>query len=129
MRLILLAVFALLVSGCATGRGPGGEVVIGVDAGRLVETPSEAFRAAGDFLPAPWNYIVTGAGGLLAAGAAAGRSRKRENDAWDEARREAEAEASRREALLAAAIAGNRAGGVPPVADREGLEKPHDPRP
>lgn len=62
---------ALALAGCAAGRGPGGEVIIGCSVARLVETPGEALSAAATYLPPPWNFLATGAGALLLGGAGA----------------------------------------------------------
>lgn len=60
-----------VIAGCAAGRGPGGEIIVGCSVARLVETPGEALSAATGVLPPPWNFLATGAGALLLGGTGA----------------------------------------------------------
>lgn len=88
MKSIALVLFMLLLCGCAAGRGPAGEVIIGAEVGRLVEAPSQALVAASGFLPPPWNYLATAVGGLLTVGVGAyatNRARDRTDAQYDEA--------------------------------------------
>lgn len=81
--LLLVCPFCLLL-GCAVGRNEAtGEIVLGVEAGKLVETAPQAIAGLVDL-------IVPGAGTAIGAiGLAIGThyrsKRKGERDGWDEA--------------------------------------------
>lgn len=98
--IIAAAVALLFPGGCAAGRGPAGEVIVGWDVARLPETAGESLNAAAGFLPAPWNYLATGVLGALGIGGvgAAARSSGR-HVGWDER------EKSERDALALRALA------------------------
>lgn len=83
VALVFVAVFVLILPGCAAGHGPNGEIVLGVKLGSLPETANEALGAAanvlgtaGALLPPPWGTVVTGVLGLFGAGAAAFAAKK-----------------------------------------------------
>ena len=89
---LALCVFSLvLLQGCAVGRDDStGAIVLGFEAGRLVETGPQALAAAvGSFVPgaAPIVGVITG---LLGIGTAAHYRAKRngERSGWDERGRE-----------------------------------------
>lgn len=109
-RLALLAavlVFVVLwATGCAAGKGPAGEIVVGFDVGRVVESAPEAANALAGLLPPPFNMIATGGIALLAGWGAEKRARNRENQSWDQAKAEADAEAAKRLAALLTPVAG-----------------------
>lgn len=76
-----------LLSGCSVGRGDAGEIVVGMEVGRMVETFNQAAAYGSSFLPAPWGPIVsavvatmTGVGGAWAAN----RARDKADAAFDE---------------------------------------------
>jgi len=73
-------VLALTFGGCAAGRGPAGEIIIGWDVAKLPETAGELANAAAGFLPPPWN-LIAGAGALALTGYAA--KKKGEDRGWD----------------------------------------------
>lgn len=94
IALVLFSAAVLSCSaGCAAGRGPGGEVIVGWDVAKLPETAGELVSAGASFLPPPFNYLVGGIGTLLVGGGAAGgissmaarRARKRDDEVWNEA--------------------------------------------
>lgn len=65
-----LVALCALVGGCAVGRGQMGEIVLGVEAGRLAETGSEVLGAAAETFLGPLGFagtggVVAGAGGLV----------------------------------------------------------------
>lgn len=97
----LLAVTFLGLSGCAFGRNElTGEIVGGIELGRLADTTNSALSAAGSMLPPPWGGIAEFALPAIAAGGLIhGRSRstaKRESDAaYDEGKAAGLAEAER----------------------------------
>lgn len=75
--IIMFIVICLLLSGCAAGRGDAGEVVVGFEVGRMVETTNQGLHVAAGFLPPPWNGIAeallpiaTGVGGMYVTKAA-----------------------------------------------------------
>lgn len=96
-----LVVLCLQLFGCAAGRGPAGEVVVGFDVAKLPETTGQLVNAASAFLPPPFNYIASGVGALVLAGGAGAASRaryKRDTDkAWDESQQAARAEDAERD--------------------------------
>jgi len=81
---------AVIVSGCAAGRGDDGSIVVGARVADLVETPGQALNAAAGLLPGPWGAIATigatilGGGGIAAAARVSGR-RTGERNGWEEA--------------------------------------------
>lgn len=82
---IIIAALLVLLTGCAAGRGPAGEIIIGMDVARLPENTTELANAAAGFLPPPWSAIATTAIGLFGAGAAAYGAKKRgEERGWDQ---------------------------------------------
>lgn len=88
--IILIAGAALSLGACAAGRGPGGEVIVGLDVAKLPETALEAAHAASGLLPAPWGdllgYGVTIMGTAGVGAAAVARARKRGEDVgWEQA--------------------------------------------
>lgn len=68
---------AAALGGCAAGRGPGGEVIVGLDVAKLPETTGQLLTAASGFLPPPFNLIATAGAGLLVAGGSAMAARAR----------------------------------------------------
>lgn len=96
-----VAVCGLVLSGCAAGRGPGGEVIVGFDVAKLPEGATQLAAHAAGFLPEPWGTIASGVvlsvGGVL-AGNYRGR-RVGERAGWDEA--ESARRANERDTLLA----------------------------
>ncbi len=107
VALVGVLVGVLLSGGCAAGRGPGGEVIVGFDVAKLPETASESLNAAADFLPPPFNYLAGGIATLVLGGGGAAIARrraeqaKREADAaWDESNRNAELAHARRDAAF-----------------------------
>ena len=88
---IIVFIVVFNAMGCAAGRGPAGEVIVGIDIAKLPETAGELANAAAGFLPPPWGTLVQLGAGLLFGGGsvavAAQRSRRREDAAWDEAER------------------------------------------
>jgi len=101
--LALCGVAAVWMQGCAAGRGPGGEVIVGFDVAKLPESATQLAATAAGFLPAPWGEIASGLVLSVGAGAAAHYRGKRagERAGWDEATAERRAREER--ALLAAA--------------------------
>lgn len=99
---------ALLLQGCTMARGPGGEVIIGVPVGTLVETTNQAIITGAGMIPVVGPFIQNlllgaGASGLTVAGVAkAGRLalEKRRKQA-DIAREKAERRVAELEATLA----------------------------
>lgn len=80
LSLALTALYAVFAPGCAAGRGPAGEVIVGWDVAQLPETVGELGQAAAGFLPPPWNYLA-GAGALALTGYAA--KKRGEDRGWD----------------------------------------------
>ena len=122
----------LFASGCAAGRGPGGEVVVGFDVAKLPEGATQLAASAAGLLPEPWGTIASGVVLSVGAGAAGLLKGKRDGEraGWDEAaaeRRERENRAllaaadpaiagaivGRVSGTHAAAVAGRDAGGQP----------------
>lgn len=99
--LACVAVCGLMLAGCAAGRGPGGEVIVGFDVAKLPEGATQLAANAASLLPEPWGTIASGVvlsvGGVL-AGNYRGR-RVGERAGWDEA--ESARRAAERDALLA----------------------------
>lgn len=89
------------LSGCAFGRNElTGEIVGGIELGRLADTTNSALSAAGEMLPPPWGSVAEFALPAIAAGGLIhGRSRtaaKKESDAaYDEGKAAGLAEADR----------------------------------
>lgn len=100
LLVVILAGVALWLLGCAAGKGPAGEIVVGFDVGRVVESAPEAANALAGLLPPPFNMIATGGIALLAGWGAEKRARIRENQSWDQAKAEADTEAAKRLAAL-----------------------------
>ena len=64
---------ALLLGGCAVGRGPAGEIVLGIEAGRLVDTVEQGIIGAAGMIPGAGPLIQqlllsAAAGGATVAG-------------------------------------------------------------
>lgn len=82
-----LATIVLCLSGCAAGRGDAGEIIVGLEVGRLVETFNHAAHFGISMLPEPWGTL---AAGLLATltgvggGYLANKSRDKADAAFDE---------------------------------------------
>lgn len=93
------------LTGCAAGKGPGGEIVVGFDVGRVVESAPEAATMLAKMLPPPFGTIATGGIALLAGWGAEKRARNRENQSWEESQREAERKAALERAALLTPIA------------------------
>lgn len=138
VALLLAGVGLLFAAGCAAGRGPGGEVVVGFDVAKLPENATQLAAAAAGFLPEPWGTIASGVVLSVGAGAAGLLKGKRDGEraGWEEAAAERRERENR--ALLAAAdpklagaivgpvsgthaatVAGQNAGGAP-VAGAQG---------
>lgn len=110
--IVLVALAGVLVGmlvspGCAAGRGPSGEVIVGFDVAKLPETASESLNAAADFLPPPFNYLAGGIATLVLGGGGAAIARRRAEQAkrdadaaWDESNRNAELAHARRDAAF-----------------------------
>lgn len=84
-------VLAACLSGCAVGRDEStGAIILGIEAGRLVETGPQAIAAAvGTFLPGAGPIVGTIAGLLGIGGAVHYRSKRNgERAGWDERGRE-----------------------------------------
>lgn len=89
-NIVLVVGLAVGLGACAAGRGPGGEVIVGLDVAKLPETALEAAHAASGLLPAPWGdllgYGVTIMGTAGVGAAAVARARKRGEDVgWEQA--------------------------------------------
>lgn len=99
---VAIVIGALTLSGCAAGRGPNGEVVIGLDVATLPETGNQligmGLQAATGIPGLGW--IVSGALGTVGAGAAAvmkyrgdavaeRRAKQAEDRGWEERERAA----------------------------------------
>ncbi len=69
----ILFPFLLLLVGCATGRGPAGEVIIGVEVGTLTDTANQALGAGINMFAPGLGTII--AGGLASIGGVAGLSK------------------------------------------------------
>lgn len=86
----LAVAFLLMLSGCAVGRDDAtGAIVLGFEAGRLVETAPQALAGlAGSLIPGLGPVVSLAAGALGIGGTAAAvhyRSKRRgERDGWDE---------------------------------------------
>lgn len=68
---------AMALSGCMAARGPAGEIVIGMEVGRLVETTNQAILTGAGMIPGVGPFlqnmlIGAGASGLTVAGAMKG---------------------------------------------------------
>lgn len=68
-----LAGLALVLSGCSMARGPGGEIIVGIPVGVLVETGEQALIGAAGMIPVVGPFIQNlllgaGASGLTVAG-------------------------------------------------------------
>ena len=103
MRSLLIVPALLLLGGCAVGRGSMGEVVIGVDAGRLVETGDQALAAAADTILPGLGAVLAplGIGGMV-GGFARAMQKERARKTSDQAREAAERELAVLQALAAA---------------------------
>lgn len=117
----------LFLSGCAAGRGPGGEVVVGFDVAKLPESATQLAATAAGFLPEPWGSIASGVVLSIGAGAAGLLKGRRDGEraGWDEAaaeRREREARAllAAADPKLATAIVGHVSGTHAAVAVNAG---------
>lgn len=66
---ILLAAGTCLLAGCATGRGAAGEVILGIEVGRLVETTEQALIGAAGMIPGVGPLIQTLMLGVIGSGA------------------------------------------------------------
>lgn len=104
---VALAGTAVLLAGCAMGRGPMGEIVMGVDLGKLPESASEigGVLASAAFGPQVGTVVssvlatVLGGGSVAVAGTKiAGRERRRKEA--DQGREKAEKEAIALKAIL-----------------------------
>lgn len=85
LRALLVVLTIALVCGCAVGRGPAGEIVVGLDVGRSAETAEEALQAAAGLLPPPWDKAAAALLTVALAGWSAARSRRDgERSGWDE---------------------------------------------
>ena len=71
----MAAALLLFVSGCAAGRGPNGEIITGIEVGRLPEQAGEFLGSAASLLPPPWNYAAGGVLALLGIGGPAAAAR------------------------------------------------------
>lgn len=69
--------------GCAAGRGPAGEVVVGLDVAKLPETATELAATAAGLIPGPWGKLIET--GVLAVGAGALAHQRARHVGWDEA--------------------------------------------
>jgi len=72
-KYLLISLFLLVLVGCSVGRGPGGEIVIGMEVGRMVETGNQAIIAAAGMVPGIGGILQTlliggGTMGLTVAG-------------------------------------------------------------
>jgi len=91
--IVALVLIASWMQGCSAGRGPGGEVILGIDVASLPETTSQVARLALGTIGGPWGdlaFAAVSALGIFGTAAAVGsRARRRgERDGWDEAHRE-----------------------------------------
>ncbi len=84
----LIVLLATQQAGCAAGRAPGGEIVVGVPVASLPESAGDFLGAAANVLPAPWNWIAGAGATLLVGGPLAANARNAAR------RREAEREAA-----------------------------------
>lgn len=93
----------LCIAGCAAGRGPGGEVVVGFDVAKLPETTAQLASHAAGFLPEPFGTIASGLVLSVGSGIAAHYRgvRAGERKGWDE--RDEALRARERDKLLAGA--------------------------
>lgn len=68
--LVALMIVALMcvATGCAVGTGPGGEVILGVEAGRLVRTAEQGMIAGASMIPGIGPLLSTVLGGAVAGG-------------------------------------------------------------
>jgi len=101
--LLGIAVIATIIVGlfgCTVGKTQSGQIVLGIEAGRLAETSTEAASWLATMLPPPFGTIATGGIALLAGWGAEKRARNRENQSWEESQKEAKAAASERLAAL-----------------------------
>lgn len=129
MRMIPLILACLMLAGCAVGRREtDGAIVLGFEAGKLVETPGQALNVAADFLPEPFRSVAVGVLGIGGTALATRRSQRARDAAWDEADRKAraDAEAQQRQLLLALAPAAGGAAAVAHSSTR--LGPPPEPR-
>jgi hypothetical protein len=106
-RLILALCLCVPLAGCAVGKGPTGEIVIGVEAGRMAETTEHVIGGAlNSWLPGMGTLVaggLTSVGGVGAITAAVRNARKRKRA--DQAREQAEKDAIMAEADAKVAVA------------------------
>jgi hypothetical protein len=75
MKQLTVVAFCLLLTGCAVGRGPAGEIVVGVPLGTLVDTSEQAIIGGAGMIPVVGPFIQklligAAAGGATTAGVA-----------------------------------------------------------
>lgn len=100
MKLLLIAAVSLLLVGCAVGRGPGGEIVVGVNIATLPETVSEIGGAVAGaiFGPQTGTIVATALASILGVGSVgvattSGRAKEKARKLADQGREKAEKEA------------------------------------
>lgn len=75
LKACVLAASAIVLTGCAVGRGPAGEVVLGWDAGQLTDTANAAgaqvATAAAEWLGVPLE-LALGIGAVVGTGGVGG---------------------------------------------------------
>ena len=81
------------LTACGVGRSETGQVIWGLDMGRIAETAPQALKAAASFLPPPFDLIATGAVTLLLGGGGVGVAAKKikaaEDKGWGDKEKEA----------------------------------------
>jgi len=88
--------YYVLLSGCAVGRGPAGEIILGVEAGQLVETAGQAVATGLNLLVPGLGAVGVAIGAPILAAVRANRKRRRA----DQGRERAEKEALRHRVVL-----------------------------
>lgn len=85
--ILLICGVAVGLGACAAGRGPGGEVIVGLDVATLPESATQFGMSAAKLLPSPWgDLLAAGIGGAgLLAGAHYRAKKKGEDAGWAEA--------------------------------------------
>lgn len=85
MKYALALLAVALLTGCAVGRNEGTvAIVLGFEAGKLVETPGQALGVAADFLPEPFRSLAVGALGIGGTALATSRATRKRDAAFDE---------------------------------------------
>lgn len=105
--MLLLVSPALLLVGCATGRGPGGEVILGMEVGQLADTVEQGLIAATGLIPGVGPMLSNILGGLVAGGATVAGAARVVHNRTEASRRKSDIKRETAERNLAVARATN----------------------